>query len=443
MKLPCIVVLAAAMTAGARAGTVALWLFDEQPGIYPSSLLNDCGPHGYFLVLGRGGVIVPGRFGRALHPVPPAPFHPRVDGKVRDFGVEEGDAGMIRFGLEAPPRQAGRTVEPMTWYNATFAAAFVNGDQHLRRTPFANASDSPLNLGAGDWTVECWLHLDAGAEGEGVIYEIGTGPRGENDAVTRLSLDPAAGAFIWANQQSGAAIALQSDGAALRGGGWVHCAFVHDGAKQELRHYVNGRLVARAPAPHWAALPHGDEAYCSVGRDGTWGRPLPGALDELRVSDEARYTTDFAVPGSFSRYENGRYRPPALVAGPPLLFPGNQAPAGVVDLGSRKHLFLDDVLLAEKDQITFRAHPARVAEKVVDPGDNWMSVVEGEDGVIRLYTVGPKACLIVHTSRDGVHFTAPDLGRGDFEGVRNFVTTDPASVGSVFLDPNGPRDERW
>src|SRR5687767_7937870 len=49
-----------------RADTVALWLFDEQVGVYPSSVLNDAGPKSYFLILGRGGEIVPGRFGNAL-----------------------------------------------------------------------------------------------------------------------------------------------------------------------------------------------------------------------------------------------------------------------------------------------------------------------------------------------------------------------------------------
>src|SRR5205085_12366893 len=84
---------------------------------------------------------------------------------------------------------------PLTWENAHFAALFTNGDTHLRRAPFANATDSPLNLGARDWTIECWLRLDAGATDEGVIFEIGAGPRGENELLTRFTVLPRENAF--------------------------------------------------------------------------------------------------------------------------------------------------------------------------------------------------------------------------------------------------------
>ena len=35
--------------------------------------------------------------------------------------------------------------------------------------PFPNATDSRLNVGAGDWTIECWLRLDATATDEGSV----------------------------------------------------------------------------------------------------------------------------------------------------------------------------------------------------------------------------------------------------------------------------------
>ncbi len=36
-----------ALTAADRAGTVGLWLFDEQEGFYQSSMLNDVAPDSY------------------------------------------------------------------------------------------------------------------------------------------------------------------------------------------------------------------------------------------------------------------------------------------------------------------------------------------------------------------------------------------------------------
>ena len=60
--------------ASIRGETVALWLFDEQAGVYPSSVLNDTGPNSHFLILGRGAEIAPGKFGNALRPIVPAPL---------------------------------------------------------------------------------------------------------------------------------------------------------------------------------------------------------------------------------------------------------------------------------------------------------------------------------------------------------------------------------
>lgn len=179
----------------ARGATVALWLFDEQEQLYPSSILNDAGPQNWFLVLGRGGEIVPGKFGRALRPVEPAPFNPTFKGRKNQ--EEFSNAGGYEFGLQAPPKKPGRKVEPMTWFNATFAATFVNGDEHLRRRPFGSPTQSDLNLGAGDFTVEFWLKADAPGAGEGAVVEVGSGPRGENDVDTRPTLAVSPDGLTW------------------------------------------------------------------------------------------------------------------------------------------------------------------------------------------------------------------------------------------------------
>lgn len=455
--------LLALLGATARADTVALWLFDEQAGVYPSSVLGDAGPGTHFLILGRGAEIADGKFGHALRVVPPPPLkiHYRGSGPASDA---DSGGSAVTFGLRAPPTKPGRTQPPMTWENAHFAALTTTGDTHLRRMPFPNVTDSRLNLGAADWTLECWLRLDAGAASEGVIYEIGAGPRGENELVTRFSVLPAENAFALTGLASAATpgavarriefpnpegpppgvanletvtLALTS-GAQLPRETWVHVALVHRAAAGELQLFLDGksRAVARTQR---LALPRGEEAYLSLGRDGRWGRALAGAIDELRVSDHAAYAADFPPPGSFSRVN--RAARPAPPAGLPLLF-GREAKTGVLDLGSRRHLFLDDALLAARTHITLTPHPARVAEPVVE-GSGWISVVDAGPQDIRLYLQGPQSSLAVLVSKDGVNFTAPDLGRGEFRGQRNIVITDPASVGTVFIDRNGPPEERW
>lgn len=55
-------------------GTTALWLFDEPVGCYPSTTLTDNGPHDITVVLGRGAVMAPGRFGNALAVRPAQPL---------------------------------------------------------------------------------------------------------------------------------------------------------------------------------------------------------------------------------------------------------------------------------------------------------------------------------------------------------------------------------
>jgi len=412
----------------ARAKTVALWLFDEQAGVYPSSILNDAGPHSYFLILGRGGEIVPGKFGNALRPVAPAPFSPHF---------KAGTSTAIRDGLVAPAKAPGRTVEPLSWETATFAAVFLNGDRHLRRAPFAHPTAGPLNLGAGDFTVEFWLKPDAAMDGNGVIFEIGSGPRGENDVVTRLSYRPAESSFEFFNEASQTRVTLKTAGVA---GEWRHCAFVYDSSRGKLRHYLDGKLQSAAEAK-LQPLPRGDEDYWSIGRDGLWGQPLAGALDEIRISDGQVYRSDFTPPGSFSRLINGGRTPRTPLAGPPLLFGKDAKAGGVLDLGSRRHLFLDDALIAEKKGVTFTPHPPRVAERVLQ-GGGWISVVDAGPDDIRLYVNGPEDSVAVFTSADGVHFTAPDLG-GIYAGRENIAITDPATVGTVFLDPNGGGDEHW
>src|SRR6476646_9542852 len=55
-------------TSAVQAGTVALWLFDEQIGLYPSCLIGDAATNDCPLVLGQGGQIVDGKYGNALDP---------------------------------------------------------------------------------------------------------------------------------------------------------------------------------------------------------------------------------------------------------------------------------------------------------------------------------------------------------------------------------------
>jgi len=189
-------------------------------------------------------------------------------------------------------------------------------------TGIANPTDSRLNLGAHDWTIECWLHLDLAATDEGVIFELGTGPRGANEWVTRFSVLPAENAFAlaclvsvptglaprveFANPEGPPggvawrhAATLASGSMKLPRATWFHAALVHDAKARELRLFIDGRPWAVA-ALSFRALLRGDDAYLAIGRGGDGQRALAGAIDELRVSDHAVYDRMFKPPASLA-----------------------------------------------------------------------------------------------------------------------------------------------
>ncbi len=479
--------------------TTALWLFDEPAGLYPSHTLDDMSDNDMVLTLGLGAQVVPGRYGNALLL---APLDPPLD-------VPPAEEKPGEFGLARLPIPEGRTVEPLSWFTAHYAALMTSGENHLRKqVGFKNPTMSALNLGDFDWTVEFWHSPgDAQAAGEAVVFEIGTGPRGENDIVTQLKWSADRSRFVFVNQPSGAAIeiptaapvpagASPADAAsadAARPADWRHYAFTYDSTTNQLAHYVDGTLQpqpqsepqSQPPTTALQALPAGDEAYFVLASDGLFNRPLTGLLDEFRVSRGLVYTADFA-PDAGGGAGAPSFEPPAtfattpepleLTQGPPLLFASdftqdstgdstnastgdstnnstaaasttNDSPAPL-NLGTRKHLFIDGAILASSGDTRFVVNPPKRAERVIDnikgTFRKHLTVIEGDDGVIRIYNSVEEDHLAVYTSTDGVHFDRPDQGRGEINGHRNIVIPDMVGgLGSPFRDPHGPPEEHW
>ena len=466
--------------------TTALWLFDEPAGLYPSHTLDDMSDNDMVLTLGLGGQVVPGRYGNALLL---APLDPPLE-------VPPAEEKPGEFGLARLPVPEGRTVEPLSWFTAHYAALMTSGENHLRKqVGFKNPTTSALNLGDFDWTVEFWHSPgdapgDAPADAEAVVFEIGTGPRGENDIVTRLTWSADRSRFVLVNQPSGAAIEIPTDApapteaspadAASAGAAptadWHHYTFTYDSTTNRLTHYVDGTAQPQPqpPAAALQALPAGDEAYFILASDGLFNRPLTGLLDEFRVSRGLVYTADFAPdagggagapsfdpPGTFAT----RPAPIELTQGPPLLFAADFTDASTVgdstnastgpdaspaplNLGTRKHLFIDGAILASSGDTKFVVNPPKRAERVIDnikgTFRKHLTVIEGDDGVIRIYNSVEEDHLAVYTSTDGVHFDRPDQGRGEINGHRNIVIPDMVGgLGSPFRDPHGPPEEHW
>jgi len=413
--------------------TVAFWSFDEQIGIYPSCVISDQSDNDYPLVLGPGGQIVTGKFGNALEPIK----QPKVDYPREDN---------IKFGLQPIPAQDGRTIEPMTWMNSNFCALMTSGENHLRKqVGFVHPTKTRLNLGQFDWTVEFWYLPTQKSSNMGVVFEIGQGPRGENKDITQLLLNKDHSSFTLINEPGKVNLTIPSDSGILkeRSGEWSHLAFVYNSQTGQLYHYINGKVQNLPEKCTIISLPEGEEDYMSVGRDGLWGNPLPGKIDELRFSEGQQYQTDFNPPGSMSYILQDKKSAGNLV-GRELLFAEEKLP---VVLDDRKHLFIDDALVSEKRDVSFNVNPPRMAERVIENIQGrfrkHLNVIEDEDGLIRMYNAVDDDYLAVRTSRDGINWDIPKLPEGNYKDNTNIVLHQSTGMGMVFMDPNAPAEERW
>lgn len=403
---------------------VAMWLFDEQVGFYPSHVLEDQSENNIPLVLGLGGQIVEGKFGNALEPIPQEKL------KLPD--------GEVEFGLEKIPLPEGRTVEPLTWYTANYAAIMTSGEQHLRKEiGFRKPTETNLNLGDFDWTIEFWIFPNRQTDEKGVLFELGTGPRGENDLITSLSLDPDMNNFVFSNQPTGTNAKIAT---VLKRDSWQHMALSFESTSKKLYHFVDGKKVSESENVVPKQLAVGAEDFMSIGRDGMGQYPFQGKIDELRFVKNHVYSSEFKVPGTFRTGLDSE----ELVQGPEQLFVDTKIP---VNLGDRKHLFIDDALIEKMRDVEFVVNPPRKEEVILTniKGQfrKHLTIVEDEDGLIRIYNSAQDDYLQVHVSKDGIIFTAPDLGK-EYRGKRNFCIHEPVGgLGNPFIDPNGKGDTKW
>jgi hypothetical protein len=160
-----------------------------------------------------------------------------------------------------------------------------------------------------------------------------------------------------------------------------------------------------------------------------------------------------------------RLAPRLLVAA--LLGAAGLAAAEPLALGDRRVLFVDDYLVARRDGLEFKLHEPRPRETVMTydapwegSGSDFQRLIRVGD-TLRMYYMATKltssdgktigggvvyACFV--ESKDGIHWTRPDLGLFAHEGSKhnNIVWAEPKLDNfTPFLDPNPdcPPDERF
>jgi hypothetical protein len=158
---------------------------------------------------------------------------------------------------------------------------------------------------------------------------------------------------------------------------------------------------------------------------------------------------------------------PLLPLGLALLFSSAALAADPVALGSHRALFVDDFLIAKREGLELKLHTPRERETVLTfdapwegSGSDFQRLIRVGD-TLRLYYMATKltstdgrkigggavfACVV--ESKDGVHWTRPDLGLFEFAGSKhnNIVWSEPKLDNfTPFRDtnPDCPPDERY
>jgi len=414
--------------------TVALWLFDETQ--YAYNALTDAGLYEYDLRLFEGDLVA-GKFGSALKTSP-----------GRDFNLYYAEwVGKI---CQAQMRQPD-------WISSGLWGPTMAPEQLLKA------------LAGPELTIEFWVKFLSKPKGEVTILDMGHA----YEPGFELKLDCSVSKFVIKNAYRGIHGYYETGSGCSFDGQWHHVALVWSATHGILRHYIDGceeqmsgarvfvtavQAIPETIVPSSFVRPVGYDLFdksrdyekfrkhrfnLSIGEDRRGAFEIDGLFDEFRISNVARYSKDFETPGTFSR-NYGANAPKAAVAnGPALLFAADSA-KGVVKLGSRKHLFIDDAILDSKESVALVCNPpqkrTRLDFKPVE--SRWRPSVVDIDGKIYMFIPesygSDRGNTRLRISSDGLNFTKPDLGIYEYEGSRHndFVISLKPLYADYFRDLN-------
>jgi len=418
--------------------TVGLWLFDETD--YPYATLTDASENEYDLRLMKGGKLVPGKFGNCLK------LTPGLDYAV-SYAAWKGAVGFNRM-REASGRPGsglfGPTIAP----------------ERIART-FAER----------DFTCEFWLLLMSNPIQDIVLIDLGD----KFEPGFSVTLKKQAKGFTVENAYAGFKAVCPTVLDQIWGRAWHHIAFTYSADSNRLCYFIDGRTAepvkiskvtkSKVPAsvrPESIAdttygifekedrtsMPDYDKRIrhrfnFAIGHDRHGEKDFNGNLDELRFSDVIRYNADFSLPDSFSRNYRKDAPKPAATNGPPLLFGADKKylPNEPVMLGSRKHVFIDEVIVDRKQNVKLTLNPPTRGVKLNIKAAWDASFFEHEG---RIYTVksegyeGDEGPIQLFVSDDGVSFKQPMLGLIEHNGSKenNLIMLGLPSWGKYFKDTN-------
>jgi len=424
--------------------TVGLWLFDENQ--YPYTTLTDASVNEYDLRLMKGGWLVPGRFGNCLKLTPGLDY-------AAGYAAWK---GMVSF---THMREVSGRPGSGLWGPTVAPARLVD------------------SLAAQDFTCEFWLLLMSNPIQDVVLIDLGD----KYDPGFKLTLKKRAQGFLVENAYAGFKAVCPTVLDQIWGRDWHHVAFTYSPQSNKLSFFIDGASQApvaletiaksQAPSARWPESLHRttygifekekrtdvpdfeirrrNRFNFALGHDRHGNSDFNGCIDELRFSDLIRYKSDFTLPDSFSRNYRKDAPPPSAPTGPPLLFEGTSQ-YDVLQLGSRKHVFIDEAFIDKKSGVKLTVNPPVDTDSTnVDVGGDtplfdhdgkvWMVVTPGYGS-----SVGPIRLLF---SRDGINFEKPQLGLIEHRGStqNNLIFKHLPCWGRFFKDtnPNCHPEERF
>ncbi|MCX6908762.1 MAG: hypothetical protein NTY01_12060 [Verrucomicrobia bacterium] len=129
--------------------------------------------------------------------------------------------------------------------------------------------------------------------------------------------------------------------------------------------------------------------------------------------------------------------------------------SGAADVLPPRHLFLDPAFVQQAEKVSLHVNPPQRREIVIRPDKPWEQLmisfyltVLDEEGKLRMWYIcrdkANRPNVAYAESRDGVHWTKPNLGIVEYDGSKeNNLTGLTTFEGVVFRDPNAPAKERY
>jgi hypothetical protein len=146
---------------------------------------------------------------------------------------------------------------------------------------------SDLNIGTGDFTVECWLYETTTNTNKGIWDGRSTGSATDGFTFTRIGTDTFR---VWSGS------ALITTGSFTIQNTWNHCALVRNSGTLTI--YING-TSSGTPVSNSTNFSSSGTFIIGSGRHSTGSNPtafITGYIQDFRVGNYARYTTNFTPP---------------------------------------------------------------------------------------------------------------------------------------------------